>query len=109
MRSYIELGCTPARESCVSVEPTGAYYGAMIEEVGKYVAMLKAKFSWAHESGLRFAVKTFPYDNGTYADAVVYYDDSTSRQVHLAYFIEDNLPERWTDAEVVAEPEEVKG
>lgn len=41
-----------------------------------------------------------PHDFGSYSEAVVYYDNKDDKSVGFAFFVEENLPENWNDADV---------
>lgn len=95
MRDYIELGPSPAGESCVQVGDPD-YASKAREECSRYKELLERKFPnppW----GSRFGIKSFPHDFGSYYEVVVHFDDDNDASVDFAYRVEANLPETWED------------
>jgi hypothetical protein len=95
MSDYIELGSVPSDETCAQLGENPDFYQQNGIETAAYKHQLERKFP-----GLRFVVKTFPYDSGSYSEVCVVF--STDEEGEQAYIIENMLPDRW-DAEAVAE------
>lgn len=93
---YLELGTTPADEECVQVSSSEDYIGPMKVECRRYIDMLKKRFP--NCTNVQFSIKSCTHDFGTYYEVVVYYDDRNEGE---AYFIENNLPQLWSDSEVL--------
>ena len=101
---YLEIGCTPASEDCVQVDSNKDYMPAMRADAKRYVEMLKLRFP--NCGAVKLCIKSNSHDFGDYLDVRLKY--YTAEGENQALFIERNLPERWTDAEVLTYvPEEV--
>jgi len=98
MRDYIELGPTPAGESCAQVGADD-YHEKAREECQRYKELLEATFPDPPQ-GSRFAIKSFPHDFGSYYEVVVWFDDDNEKSVDFAYKVERNLPETWEDVQI---------
>lgn len=86
MRDYLELGPTPAGESCQQVGMPTYNDIAARAECNSYKEMLEGLFPECE-----FAVKSFPHDFGNYREVVVYLDKGDP------YKVDANLPEFWED------------
>jgi len=98
MTDYLELGgTTPSDEDCVNVSSKVDYMPAMRAEANRYVEMLKLRFP--NCDAVDFVIKTNPHDFGSYLDIrAVFYTEIGREQ---AFFIEENMPSKWTDTEVL--------
>ena len=101
MMDYVNLGSSPIEEDCVQVSSEHEYLQAMKAECQRYKEMLEKRFPWA--VGM-LKIKTFPHDFGSYMEICAVFDDQNESQTALAFFMEDNCPMRWDDAEVVPHP-----
>lgn len=99
MRDYMSIGPSPCEEDCAQLGSEG-YYERMKEETKRYKEQLERRFPNLPE-GVRFVVKAFEHDFGTYHEVCVVYDDSKEDQVKAAYFIEGNSPATWNDTEIL--------
>lgn len=94
-RECLYLGPTPTDEEAVQVSEED-YTPAMIEQVDRYVEMLQNRFP--NCTNVTIKRDSQPHDFGTYYEAVVWYNE---QYVGEALFIEHNLPEKWSDTEVL--------
>lgn len=100
MTDYLTLGSVPYNENCVQVgDPE--YYDKTKKETERYIEQLKARFPEYQEIGVRFVVKSFEHDFGTYHEVVVKFNDSNDIQCAFADFVDQNLPGNWNDKEVL--------
>jgi poly(A) polymerase Pap1 len=105
MRDYFTLGSTPCGEDCAQVG-TENYYEKTMEECEKYKELLQNIFPQARDFGTRFQLMSFPHDFGIYHEIVIVFNDCNETAIDFAAFVESNLPENWTDADVKTyEPE----
>lgn len=101
MREYIELGPVPHNEECTPVRKDGDYLPAMKAECLRHAEGLANHFApvlQAHPS-LRFSVKSFPHEFGTYCEAVVSAPDNDDAALSAAWGIQDHLPGTWNELE----------
>lgn len=94
MREFIELGATPAAESCAQVGDPN-YDEKARAEGERYIQLLIKKFP--PPEGVHFRLKRFPHDFGGYYEVVVAFSTENDEQVDFAYMVERNLPETWED------------
>lgn len=95
MRDWIELGPTPAGESCAQVGQNS--YAEQARKEGRaYINQLERMFPNPPGSA-RFALKSFPHDFGTYFEVCVVYNDDSEAEWDFAFEVERNLPEFWDD------------
>jgi len=99
MRDFINLSGTPAGEECVQVSDKVEYMPAMRAECNRYLDMLRKRFPNCDRVELK--IHSNPHDFGSYLDIRVIYDDNDDIAQQQAYFIENNEPEKWKDAEVL--------
>ena len=91
MRDHIELGPTPAGESCECLGPK-YNLGNAKAELTAYLHQLERLFPLA-----TFHIKSFSHEFGVYKEVCVIFDDDDADQVDLAYEIEASYPEYWDD------------
>lgn len=91
-REYIELGSTPSDEQCAQIGSEN-YRQRAIVECGAYVDQLYRTFG--QHANTSFGTKWFPHDFGSYAEVVVYYDDTDLDSIKFAFTVESELPTRW--------------
>ena len=105
MTDYLEIGgTTPSDEECVNVSKTVDYMPAMRAEANRFVEMLKLRFP--NCDAVDFVIKSNPHDFGSYLDIRAVFHNEIGRE--QAFFIEGNMPCKWTDTEVLTfVPEEV--
>lgn len=94
---YITLGPNPAEEE---MSPVGGVYGDSAE-LARYKKLLETIHPVPPATEVRFAVKAFPHDFGSYREVCVVFDTLDEKAVAFAYHVERHLPAHWTDAEVV--------
>lgn len=96
---HLTLGPTPFGEDCAQVG-TDNYHDRAMRETRRYIELLEKKFPDKPE-GVKFDVRSFPHDFGTYHEVVVVYDRDDEEQVDFALKVEHHLPETWEDTDVV--------
>jgi hypothetical protein len=99
MRDYVSLSSVPADEDCAQVGSPD-YPERMKAESKRYIELLNKRFINPPE-GSYFSRKSFPHDFGTYHEIVVYFDDENKDEIDFAFFVEANLPAKWSDTEVL--------
>jgi hypothetical protein len=90
---YMELGPTPAAESCVGVGQDN-YHELSRAECQAYRNQLRRMFPY---EGIRFVIKTFPHDFGSYHEVCVVWTDGDEEGYRHALEVEHNTPEHWDD------------
>ena len=96
MRDFIELGSAPCNEDCAQVGSDN-YFEESIAESKRYINLLEKKFGKHKPLNCSFKRKSFPHDFGNYYEVVVTFDSSDEESVKFAYYVENNLPENWSD------------
>ena len=92
MMAYLELGPVPAEEEVAQVGADD--YGVQsFKECKAYKSQLHRVFGGV----VRFSIKKFDHDFGSYKEVVVLYDESDEAEVHRAFDIKNNCPSRWDD------------
>lgn len=104
MIETIELGSAPHEEDCVQVSSKDDYAEPMRIEVSRYVEMLKKRFPEHEEKGIVFRNKWFPHDFGGHREAIAVFNGDDVEACEYAYWMEENLPLKWSDSEVVLMP-----
>ena len=98
MRDYIEIGSSPSDESCAQV---GDIYYEMRSkiETRAYLNQLNRMFPEVlNSSTLRFSVKTFQHDFGSYKEVVINYDSDDEEEYEIAISkIDKNIPSNWDE------------
>jgi len=89
---YIELGPTPWDESCLQVG-SDEYQMGWRDEANRYIDQLKKLFGNKLVGSMRFGIKKFPHDFGTYHDVVIFYNNIDEEEIALE--IEEQLPRNW--------------
>lgn len=109
-----EIGSTPVEENCIQVRHrrpmvhnTEDYIPAMREECQRYKTLLEKRFTNI-PNGMRFKIKRFPHDFGSYYEVCVVYDTEDEYHNEVFLFIDGHLPMQWTDKEVFDVESEVK-
>ena len=99
MRSYLELGSTPAEEACASVGAEG--YGTDSRaECRRYRDLLATACPIPEGIDAEYRVKGFSHDFGEYREVVVSYPDNDDQAEAFAFWVEDQLPATWSDDRV---------
>ena len=102
---YIEIETTPCNEDCIQVKTDADYMPEMRLEANKYRYMLYQRFPFINQLALsgKFGIKiaSCSHDFGSYLELRIFFDENDSVLCDAAYFIESNLPENWTDNEVL--------
>ena len=99
MRNSLSISGTPTGEDCVQVSSHEDYMPAMRAECNRYLDMLRKRFPNCDR--VNISIHRNPHDFGTYLDIEISWDDNDNIAEQQAYFIENNEPEKWTDAEVL--------
>lgn len=99
----IDLCGTPTGEDCTGVNPDKDYMPRQRAECRAFIGQLKRQFAERLETAPFdfLKVKANPHDFGTYYSVVAKYRGDGSERAEkleeLAYFLQDNLPEKWDD------------
>ena len=101
MREYLTLGGTPYSEDCVQVSNTEDYLPAMTKECYRFMKMLDKRFPIPVGVDAHFGIKSFSHDFGTYKEVCLFYEDTSYLNQAFASFVDDNIPETWTDEAVL--------
>lgn len=96
-----ELGCTPYDEECVQLNPNADYVSAMRTECKRYKDMLMVRFPDWEKYDCNFKVNRNPYEAGDYFDVAIRYRATDEMALAFASYVEDNLPNKWSDTEVL--------
>lgn len=95
MLEYIELGPTPAEESCAQLGADD--YDERVKIEGRaYIAQLIRQFG-TPPTGVSLRLKAFPHDFGSYHEIVVQFDDNDEAASDWAYNVEAHTPGEWDD------------
>ena len=100
LTEYVELGSTPAGESCAQVGADG-YYDLMKVESKRYIEMLQKRFPQHEEVGISFRNKSFPHDFGSYHEVCAVYFESNELASAIAWRMQDDMPVYWSDTQVI--------
>lgn len=102
-RGSVELGPCPYNEEPIQVNDRKNYLPQMVNQSARYARQLHRMFDMP--DGMRFQVKAFPHEMGSYTEVVVVYDDENAEHHNELQIIECNLPAYWDE---VAKDELVK-
>ena len=95
--AYLTLGSTPCDEDCAQLGADD-YRERMRAETKRYIAQLERLFPNRPE-GVRFGVKGFSHDFGTYHEVCVFFNEDNEEQAEFAYNVEGECPAKWDDVE----------
>ena len=100
---YIEIGSTPYEEDCAQV---GSYnYRELAKkEMDVFIDQLNRSFPEAEEKGIRFKVKWFSHEFGSYGEVCMYWDMDDPIADEYVYVIDKSIPSNW-DEEALKELE----
>lgn len=100
----IDLCGTPVGEDCTGVNPNSDYIPKQKAECRAFIGQLKRQFAERLSAcpSVSLAVKGNPHDFGTYYTVVAKYretgdEEKDAKCEELAYYLQDNLPEKWDD------------
>ena len=93
MRDYLNIGSSPAEESCVQVG-CDDYSTLARAECKRYIDAIRLALG-PEPDGARLAIKGFPHDFGTYYEVICYYDDENEDAVTYAFKCESDAPVTW--------------
>lgn len=100
MRQIIELGSAPYAEDCVQVRSDQPYMIPMRHECELYRDQLRRLLD-EHDpvlsNSVSLPIKRYEHDFGPYLEVCISYDDADLRVCDLAFWLEENLPEFWSD------------
>jgi hypothetical protein len=99
MQDFVTLGTAPVDEPFAQVGQPG-YDDTVKDECRRFIRLLRQKFG-DEPPGVRFAIKSFEHDFGTYYEVVVLFDTDDEETSHYAYRCEAELPATWEDAHAV--------
>ena len=105
MKDYVFIGSSPVDEECVGVTDKKPYLDDMKEELVRFRTMLNNIWPWCGKYNVRLAIMWQQHDFGQYGEIVAYYDDADRVAMECAYYLEDKTPSKWSDTEVVPDPE----
>jgi hypothetical protein len=80
-------------ESCAHVGQPD-YYVKISGECKRFITLLRQTFG-DEPPGVRFAIKGFAHDFGTYHEVVCLFDTDDEEAAHYAYRCENELPSTW--------------
>ena len=101
MFDYITLGPTPTGEDCQQVGSPEFSRVKEKEEMNRYIELLKKRFPQRNEFDGSFSIRGFNHDLGRYHEVIVTYLTGDIQAEKFALFVEANLPEKWTDEQVL--------
>ena len=90
----MNLGPTPAGETCIQLGSED-YNSKARNECRVYLKQLGRLYP-NPPAGIRFGIRSFPHDFGSYLEVVVYFEEDEDC-VNFAYDVESNLPEFWDE------------
>lgn len=95
MIDYINIGPTPANEYCAQVG-SNYYYEKSKIETKAFLDQLNREFPQVLETkSVRFSIKTFSHDFGSYKEVVLNYDDSNEKEYQMVLDIDKIIPNNW--------------
>lgn len=100
---YIEIGSTPYDEDCAQVG-TYNYRELAKKEMDVFIDQLNRRFPEAEEKGIRFKVKWFSHEFGSYGEVCMYWDMDDPIADEYVYVIDKSTPSNW-DEEALKELE----
>ena len=92
---HLDIGPTPAAESCAQVG-SDTYAAASRIECRVFVRMLTRLFAVPGDVNARFQARCHSHDFGSYRSVAVAYG-SNERDAEFAFRVEDEVPECWDD------------
>jgi hypothetical protein len=98
---YMEFGASPYDEDCAQVG-TVDYSTKANKEMKAYINQLNRMFPEAESMGIRFKIKWFNHDFGSYGEVCGYWNIDDETADGYIYVIERNLPATW-DREALQE------
>ena len=105
MKQFVELGNCPYDEEGVQVSKE-EYLEEMSKESLRYIALLRKRFPEFIKYNCKFSIKSFPGYLGNYQEVVINYDNQDYESIKYAFFVDNNLPAKWSDdGEVVFDEE----
>jgi len=97
---YINLGPTPAGESCAQLG-SDDYRNQAKKEMTAYMNQLYRMYpEVANTSGMKFKIMWFDHDFGSYGEVVIAYL-AEEELVDKAIEIEHNIPENWDEESLI--------
>jgi len=94
--NYIEIGSVPYDEECAQVGEAN-YHELSKIECRLFAKQIIEQFNeQIEETGCLIRVKSFQHDFGNYSEVVVYYPD-TEKAIDLAFEIESDCWQNWTE------------
>jgi hypothetical protein len=99
MREYIEIGPTPAEESCQQVGTPSYDPQAARAECQRFIEAIR-KVVGKEPEGAVLRIKGNPHDFGTYFSVACYFEGDDETAVNYAYRCESDAPMTWAEAEL---------
>lgn len=96
MNEYMELGPTPCEESCAQIGNDN-FREQATKEMECYAKQLYRTFPEAIELGIKFKMKWFAHDFGSYGEVCAYWNPDNIGQDEYIYYIDRNLPSHWDE------------
>lgn len=100
MREYVSIGSVPADEECEQIGPNFNPEKSRAE-LRAFKGQLERMFP-----AVRFGIKSFPHDFGSYSEVVAYYDSNNEDDASNAFEVENSMPLNW---DVLASMELMEG
>ncbi|SRR6266571_3917744 len=98
---YVDLGPTPAEESCQQVGTAAYDEGEARRESRIYLEQIR-RVCGVEPLGARLVIKGFAHDFGTYHEVVCRFNDESETATAYAYRLEAESPQCW-DSEARAQ------
>ena len=95
MFDYLEIGPTPAEESCEQLGP-GYTQAKAKRECQQFIEAIR-KVVGPEPEGARLTVRSNPHDFGTYYEVAVKYDGSSPGATEYALKVESEAPSTWPE------------
>ena len=93
---YMEIGSSPYEEDCAQVGSNG-YVERANKELFAYMNQLKRLFPAAESLNVRFRIKWFSHDFGSYGEVCMHWDTGNEEADVYVYEIEKELPGYWDE------------
>lgn len=99
MYDNLDLGCTPANETCI---PAGTNPAAEREECKRYITRIK-EHCGEPPHGARFRVRSNSHEFGVYWSVQIVFDTADRTATNYAYWVEAHSPMYWDNSKEPAQ------
>jgi hypothetical protein len=96
MKDYLNIDPVPMDEPCTQIDEG---IQPQIEEAKRMVHLLRKRFPNCNK--INYQITRNPHDFGTYIDIRILFDEDDEVSESQAFFVEANLPFKWTDEEIL--------